>query len=337
MLILFVSMISCDDSIQKEISFYHWKTNFALNEEERSILKNVNASKLYIKFFDVSWVAEDNRAYPKATIQFTETDMTGIQDIVPVIFITNNVFEKVNTPEDIKHLSSNVSEKIKRIYATHLNGQFSIKEIQFDCDWTVGTKEAYFDFINQIKASKAFMELKNPLITATIRLHQIKYKNKTGVPPVDRGVIMFYNTGTVFKLEEQNSILSVAEVEKYIDTLGEYPLVYDVAFPTFSWAVVFRNNSFLGLINDVTEKDLMQNFTSKNGFYEPNQATFLKTTFLSEGDKIRLEQPSEKDLEMLAKKVRDASSQETYKVIYYHINSELVTLLGSDSLNKIAK
>ena len=47
--------VSCN-SPSKDISFYHWKTNLDLDDVEILLFKEVNASKLYSKFFDVSWV-----------------------------------------------------------------------------------------------------------------------------------------------------------------------------------------------------------------------------------------------------------------------------------------
>lgn len=329
-------IISCNSS-SKEISFYHWKTNLNLDDTEVLLLKETNATKLYSKFFDISWVEIENKAYPKATIQFRRIDTTLIKDIVPVIYITNEVFENTIAENDIKDLSIQVVEKIKRLYESNLKKDFLIEEVQFDCDWTQNTKDAYFKFLKQIRNTNAYQELGRPLISATIRLHQIKYKRKTGVPPIDKAVIMFYNTGRVFDIEEQNSVLSVLEVDKYVQNLQEYPLVYDVALPVFSWAVVFRNNTFVGLINNVTKRDLNEDFEYKNGFYEPKKTTVLGSTFLSMGDKVRLEEPTIKELIMLTKLIKRKSAIENYGIIYYHISSDLVKNLGSHSLQKLAQ
>ncbi|WP_108866699.1 hypothetical protein [Aquimarina aquimarini] len=327
--------MSCNNSSSNDISFYHWKTNLDLTDEEALLFKEVGARKLYCKFFDVSWVASENEAYPKATIQFHKIDTTLIKEIVPVVYITNEVFEKVKVSDDVTKLSYQVLEKIKRLYDSNLKNDFLIKEIQFDCDWTQNTQKVYFNFLNQIKELDSYKELEKPLISATLRLHQIKYKNKTGIPPVDKGVIMFYNTGRVFDIKEENSLLSLNEVAKYTGKLAEYPLQYDVALPTFSWGVVFRNNSFLGLINDITKKDLNDDFEYKNGYYEVKKTTTLKSTFLSLGDKVRLEQPTEKELILLVKQIRKLSSRSDYTVIYYHINSSLSKNLGGKTLQKI--
>jgi len=65
-------------------------------------------------------------------------------------------------------------------------------------------------------------------VTATIRLHQIKFKDKTGIPPVDQGVLMAYNIGEL-KNNKQNSILEANIVKQYINKNTEYPLKLKLA------------------------------------------------------------------------------------------------------------
>ncbi|MGG2305049.1 hypothetical protein ACE4Z6_26875, partial [Salmonella enterica] len=93
---------------------------------------------------------------------------------------------------------------------------------QIDCDWTLGTKEKYFSLLKRIKERMAL-----PL-SCTIRLHQVKYQAKTGVPPVDRGMLMYYNMGHVEGATETNSIYDPANADKYVSYVKDYPLPLDV-------------------------------------------------------------------------------------------------------------
>ncbi len=46
-----------------------------------------------------------------------------------------------------------------------------------------------------LRAARAVREQSGLPLSSTIRLHQIKYRERTGVPPVERGMLMFYNMG----------------------------------------------------------------------------------------------------------------------------------------------
>ena len=49
-------------------------------------------------------------------------------------------------------------------------------------------------------------------MSATIRLHQVKYRADTGVPPVDRGMLMAYNLLPPDQAGERSSILDNREL-----------------------------------------------------------------------------------------------------------------------------
>jgi len=79
---------------------------------------------------------------------------------VPVIYIENRVFLKI---EDIdKFIATAVEKILLRVK------NLEVKEIQFDCDWSLKTKKNYFYFLKKVKKI-----LRVPF-SATIRLHQVK-------------------------------------------------------------------------------------------------------------------------------------------------------------------
>ena len=128
-------------------------------------------------------------------------------------------------------------------------------------------------------------------ISATIRLHQIKFLAKTGVPPVSKGLLMCYNMGNLKNPATKNSIIETEELKKYIDNLAAYPLPLDVALPLFNWKVLFRNNTYAGLIQNLPDSLLTNPFISKAG----NRYLFLKDSLLAgypfkKGDVLRNEQ-----------------------------------------------
>ena len=152
------------------------------------------------------------------------------------MFITNATLK--NLPEtSIEQLADNITSKIKRMLKSL--GEVHVKEIQIDCDWTGSTRVKYFTLLKHItlkvKTRSANFNLREDItISATLRLHQIKYHKKTGVPPVARGMLMFYNMGSPTQIDMQNSILNLDIAKQYIENLESYPLPLDVALPIFS-------------------------------------------------------------------------------------------------------
>ncbi len=63
------------------------------------------------------------------------------------------------------------------------------REIQIDCDWTERTRNAYFQLLTALKREPF---LQGKILSATIRLHQVKYVQRSGIPPADRGRVCFF-------------------------------------------------------------------------------------------------------------------------------------------------
>ena len=251
---LFFYTISCSNSSDKEISrgVYFWKTNFTLSTAELNWLKETEIQKLYVRFFDVDWNPNINKAVPVGDVTIETKKIDGVE-IIPVIFITNRTL--TNLPDSlISELSNNIYKKIVaklNLFETH-----TTKEIQLDCDWTKTTREKYFNLIEQMKQ---LTEINKIEITTTIRLHQVKFFNKTGVPPIKRGMLMFYNMSDVSDIRTRNSIYDEGLAKKYLINFDKYPLDLDVVLPAFSWSCWFRNGKLKNLINNIKAKDLEEN------------------------------------------------------------------------------
>jgi hypothetical protein len=283
-LLLSLGCNTTNDS-QAILAFYHWQTHVDLNDTERHMLEQSTARRMYIKFFDVDWDAHNNEAIPIAVAKLPST-WSYTQEVVPTIFITNRVFQQLPIQET-DPLGQKIIEKIKTLAnqsdITHL------KEIQIDCDWSAGTREPFFRFLSLIRK-----ELKKDDIqlSATIRLHQIRYPDNTGIPPVDRGMLMYYNMGEVRQWEENNSILNNETALPYLSQLNEYPLPLDLALPLFQWGVLFREGEMIRLINQLDESQLTDRsrfYPIADDRYEVIDNTFLDGTFLYKEDLIRLE------------------------------------------------
>lgn len=265
-------------------AFYFWKTSFNLKAEDNRYLKQNRCTTLYVRLADFVYDEALRAAVPVGTIRFTEKPDTVMQ-IIPVIFLKNNIF----IASSAKQLETLPGEITAFVQAVSQQGGFHYKQVQFDCDWTESTRERYFDFLSRIRAG---LQQSGKTAAATIRLHQIKYSKKTGIPPVDRGMLMFYNMGKLDPFALRNSIFNNTDAKRYSDWIKSYPLPLDAALPAFSWAVQIRNNRIQKLLSEGIIDDLDNNIhfrrTEKN-VYIVTSSFFLSGEYLMQGDVIKLE------------------------------------------------
>ncbi|MFN6943345.1 MAG: hypothetical protein ACK4ND_00245 [Cytophagaceae bacterium] len=285
-ILLFLFFAGCSSKRKKNIErgFYYWRSNFQLTDNDQSLISSLDSKKIYVKFFDVVWDEDSDEPMPVATIRPKTAIDTSIK-IVPTVFITNATFQKLQD-NNISTFRYNVFKKISELTKCFGN---SIKydEIQIDCDWNESTREKYFRFLQEFKKNIG----QNIRISATIRLHQVKYFEKTGVPPVDRGMLMFYNMGRIDKYNKENSIFNESEARKYLINFNKYPLPLDVALPIFSWAAVYRDGSLINLISDfeVALKENNNLTPVGSDTYKVMAPVELKSFVAKQGDIIKFE------------------------------------------------
>lgn len=231
-------------------AFYYWRSTLELTEADITRMQELRIRALYVKFFDVDWDGERNMAIPLGVTQFNTAIPSGIE-LIPTIFITNSSLKNLHVDE-IEPLAKKMLAKIHRMLQTL--PERSIPVIQFDCDWATATREKYFAFL---QAAHSQLWDKDIVLSATIRLHQIKYSGQTGVPPISKGLLMCYNMGSPTRIDTKNSILDIEQVKQYIQSLESYPLPLDVALPLFSWGVLFCHQDFVKLINHVRAHNLL--------------------------------------------------------------------------------
>jgi hypothetical protein len=229
-------MLAACKETDRKISFYYWRTAFQLRDVETDALMYNNVHRLYVRYFDADVV--DGTVQPVSPIK-SPANIGGIE-IVPVVYIKNRVFEKLDST-GIPAIAGNVHRLVSMI-----NRSLTVTpaEMQFDCDWTESTKDRYFQFITKYK------DISKQAISATIRLHQVKYAARTGVPPVDHGVLMYYNMGTI-NAGPKNSIYEKSTAAAYNAFIESYPLTLDVALPVFSWGLKIREGKVVELLNKI--------------------------------------------------------------------------------------
>lgn len=312
-LLLLIGIMSCGQKKpQLSSSFYYWKTQFSLSVAEKNALDSLQVQKLYVHFFDIDWDESRSMPIPLAEIAWKDS-IFPVQKIVPTVFITNRTLEHLPKTE-IAPLSQKMAAKIQQ----HLQQiSLSASEIQIDCDWTESTQSVYFELLAAIKK-----EFSNVPISATIRLHQIKYFHRTGVPPVDRGMLMCYNLGDVRKEETQNSILAIEDLQKYVVPPVKYPLPLDIALPIFSWGVVRRNEKTVHLLNDfVINAENRKFFTEISANqWSCDSSHYENGVYLYKNDLLRVEKVSqetrEKALLLLQPFVNESST-----LAFYHLSA----------------
>lgn len=312
-------------------AFYHWQTEFKITPTEKAYLDSLQVKKLYIKFFDVDWDFNRRSPEPHASV-ILNTNHIDKFEIIPTIFITNRTLK--NLPDSlVANLAINIYDKIYQLVDPIPN--MKIDEVQIDCDWTMNTKAKYFTLLDRL--SNLLLD-RACSISATIRLHQVKYFEKTGVPPVDRGVLMFYNMGDVGNINTSNSILDLDIAKKYLYNFDQYPLSLDLALPIFSWGVVIRDGKMIKLINQLRAADI--NDTTRFLKIGENQYQIIKSTYLDgyylyKDDKIRLESVSYEQLQQATQLLDEVLAIKDLNLIFYHLDHTTIKHFPHENLETL--
>lgn len=265
-------------------AFYYWKTTWSGSPAVIQRLARNRIDRLYLRLFDVQWDELDHAPEPVAELRL-EGSLPSAIDIVPVVYLTNEVFLK-GEYRDAERLADHVRDKVASIATGH---RLPFSELQVDCDWSDGSRRAYFHFVDLL-ARKLAIDRKT--VSTTLRLHQIKYFDRTGVPPVPRGMLMLYNFGRIEADGTNSSIFNAADARRYSRYIANYPLPLDVVLPAFSWSIHSREGRVLGLLEHVTADDV----ASFDGFrkigtngYEAARSFFFRGRYFMAGDHLQME------------------------------------------------
>ena len=321
---------SCKNTSTATTAFYYWKTGFQLNTGQQELLWNAGSNRLYIRFFDINWNDQTSKPYPDAIVQFYQP--TERLTITPVIYIRNKTFELINDLSN-DSLATHCNGLVSRLAAEqHIN----YTTLQVDCDWTLTTKDKYFTFLKLLK------KVSGCRIEATIRLHQVKFKQQTGVPPVDKGILMFYNMGKLnADLQQPNSIYNSADADKYISYLSTYPLPLNVALPVFSWSVHIRDGKAIQIYEQIGKKQLdnQTNFQliKNDHCYRAKTSFFLKGVYIKQNDIFKLEEINIETLKTAAKQLAaNLPQQQNRTIIYYELANLDLSAFKAETFNKIS-
>jgi hypothetical protein len=301
-------ILSCNSS-KPVISFYYWKTVFELTEKEHQLLADLEVKRLYIRYFDV--ISSEDGLHPSAIVQFKEKPTC---EVVPVVYITTDAMVVKGGYASNFALADSVLLLINNISKAE---GIEYKEVQFDCDWTESTEEDYFAFIDLIKELSPDIN-----ITSTIRLHQVKYHEQTGIPNVHSGTLMYYNMGRI-ATDSLNSIYDRTIARQYITALDDYNLPLNIAIPVFSWGVQSRGNAVVDLLNKIDFNELKSDTLFKQNSereFEAKHNGIFDDVYFAQGDRLKLEYASPEDIRTAIQDISEYLQETPKEIILYDLD-----------------
>ena len=231
--VMLLSACSERSATERTKAVYYWSTVLDVDTVKQVFLKEHGVRRMYVRYFDV--VQDDGgRPVPNATLRFKTAVPEGLE-VVPTVYIVNECMAG-----DTAGLAEKVLRRVVRMNET--NGVKGVRELQVDCDWTRRTRSRYFGFLRTLVA---LAKSEGIGVSATIRLHQLS----EAPPPVERGVLMMYNTSDFTDIACQKPILDMADAAPYLRRLASYRLPLASAYPIYSWRILFRGGKYVGIMH----------------------------------------------------------------------------------------
>ncbi len=262
------------------ISFYEWNPQPSIDTEW---MQAYQPKRLYIKALDFAHTQG---------LSLTKTPMPdlGATEVVPVVFIDHRLLSKY----PLKRFMHVITASLSASKHPH---------IQLDCDWTLSTKTIYFELLNRLSEHYA-------KLSVTIRLHQIKYAKTTGVPPVQRGVLMYYNMSDLKDFKTKNYILDLDVGKQYHFNFDTYPLPLDLGLPLYRQARVFRHEQLVGLVDfeGLQMQYLKHLSTEDDTLLTVTQPHYAGGDFLYAGDQLKIDRVELPELISAVKSLRSLMS-----------------------------
>lgn len=323
-------------------SIYWWKTTFDPDSAEWAFIAEHHIERMYVRYFDVVYdpANRPESIVPNATLEFKQ-EFPDSLEIIPTIFITNEAmaswpkerssdYNWYYTPQ-FKTSNYYIEQLIYRIKAMNQRNHVrNVKEIQVDCDWSESTRETFFAFCDSLRTR---LHDEGIALSSTIRLHQLRQ----AAPPVDRGVLMCYNTGALRTLSTQNSILHSKDVYSHLRfaNLRKFGIPMDVAYPTFGWSVMYSPDSkFLGLVRTTDLSDTETFRLRSDGLCEILRECTAGHALLQPGNLLRLEMSEMSTLREVKAQIdlRRDTSEVGYSTILYHLDSRNLSNYSPDEI-----
>ena len=315
--------IGCSQKPIEEFSFYYWKTTYVINKTEQLALKNNKTKRIYFRLCDVE-MSYDRKPHPKNVILWNSKPDSTI-NYIPVLFIKNDVFENLTKTSELgktikinQTLIADLANKIHRLAKSTMEYEgMQLKELQLDCDWNATTKDAFFYCLESIKKQNPDL-----ILSATVRLYQLKHSALAGIPPIDKAVIMCYNMGDMHNAKGGNSIYDLDIIEQYLDQEQEYQNIpISFALPIYSWYLAYRNDQFKGIVRELSKDELKANFIKTDNTHYKCNTNELSKYNLQAGDILRYEEATTKQLNLGKKMLENKLPSWNGEIIFFDLDS----------------
>lgn len=310
----------------RTVRYAHYWWNSRFNPDTLQIQRIGDGGLVYLHVFDVD---AQPGTEPKPMAELREFKSKSGMQIVPVVYITQRTI-KAMKPGSESILAGNIirySEQILGMKHTNWAG------FQIDCDWTESVQVRYFSFLKAIKT-----ELNGLPLSATIRLHQIKFREKTGIPPVDRGMLMLYNAGKIEQLQRKNSIFETNDIRPYLEKLHAYPLPLDYALPAFAWGMVYRMGKLIEILPETLADSVCSSIHFKKAetnLFECITPGYYHGFYFLSGDRIKYEAVDAERCKQAASLLLPYIKNNTFTVAFFQLGSPTYMRYGQNDLEKI--
>ncbi|PKL92674.1 MAG: hypothetical protein CVV21_02645 [Candidatus Goldiibacteriota bacterium HGW-Goldbacteria-1] len=326
--IVFVIMLLCgcgEKQVFNKVGFYYWKTVFNLTSADTELMKKFRVSSLYVRMFDVSY---DNVS-GKHTFRQPVMNLKPVEGVVlfPVIFLLPDTFAR-GKGNDPKKAAAVIIKELDKLWKSQL---VKYSEVQFDYDWSQGTKEAYFEFL---KAAGEIYVKTGIKISVTVRLHQYKYWKKLGVPPSDRKKVMVYNMRDPQTFGELNTILNIKDMKSYIRGNVKYPEKVDVVLPVYSWYIQYNGGKIAGIFTDIPREQISEGGyfkRYKKNIFIAQKRVMIKGHEISAGDILKKECVTEKDLNRTLSHIKKNMNL-SGELIYFGWDKNKIDEVGNETV-----
>lgn len=329
--VVVLTLVGCLADRQVARSFYIWQDEFRMDEESVQLLNSLRSQRIYLHCFDVRWDATKAEPFLTNQVLIHNNELPTSFEFVPVVYLSLNSMSKIK-PGQIKPLADSVISQVNKLMSS---SGITWTEIQFDCEWNESSRDQYFSFLNFIKSSI------NPIhqhLSCTVRLEQIKYPDVTGIPPVDRGMLLYYNMGKINEPGTRNSIYDPDVAARYVSYVRDYRLPLDIALPVFSWGVHQRNSEVIFVINNMTIAETRESglFEEKaKGYFAPKLPCEFKGQNFLETDRLRVEEISPKRSLRAAKQLKPFLKDVNFHVALFQLDSATTGRYGETDFEEL--
>jgi len=314
---------------QVSLCYYHWKSEFDPDSSDWKNHAQLGSSNLALHLFDLDWAASQSAPELKSRLRFKQSLPDAIA-ITPVVYITQRFLKNCPVSQRAE-IATGLVEAMEKVSGMQRSRW---KAVQWDCDWTESTRDAYFDLLKHLKT-----EIPNIQHSVTLRLHQLKYLVRSGIPPADRAVLMLYNVGEFRTYDAENSLYSRKAIAPYLRSIQRYPLPLDLALPLFSWGLHYRYGKVQGVFAE-PELEAVQSdslwFHRNSKLHVARKAFFCQGRYIMKGDVLKIEEAGLNEARDAVEALREHWKTPTFTLYFYHWNSPVARKHGPKPLLELA-